>query len=103
MYAVGRFLGLELLRHGGKVFAPATIDKVHGWFARYGVGVVLANRFLSGARSVISICAGIARLNTWLVAGCCLFMPCLELAAHLGGQQGRGELGHQNYRDAEKI
>ncbi len=76
MYAVGRFLGLELLRHGGKVFAPATIDKVHGWFARYGVGVVLANRFLSGARSVISICAGIARLNTWLVAGCCL-VSCL--------------------------
>ena len=76
MYAVGRFLGHELLRHGGKVFAPATIDKVHGWFARYGVGVVLANRFLSGARSVISICAGIARLSPWLVAGCCL-VSCL--------------------------
>ncbi len=76
MYAVGRFLGHELLRHGGKVFAPATIEKVHGWFERYGVGVVLANRFLSGARSVISICAGIARLNPWLVAGCCL-VSCL--------------------------
>jgi membrane protein DedA with SNARE-associated domain len=76
MYAVGRFLGHELLKHGGRVFAPATIDKVHGWFERYGVGVVIANRFLSGARSVISICAGIARLNPWLVAGCCL-MSCL--------------------------
>jgi len=76
MYAVGRFLGHELLRHGGKVFAPATIEKVHGWFERYGVGVVLANRFLSGARSVISMCAGIAQLNPWLVAACCL-VSCL--------------------------
>jgi membrane protein DedA with SNARE-associated domain len=76
MYAAGRFLGHELLKHGSRVFARETIDRVHGWFERYGVGVVLANRFLSGARSVISICAGIARLSPWLVAVCCL-VSCL--------------------------
>ena len=76
MYAAGRFLGHELLKHGSRVFARETIDRVHGWFERYGMGVVLANRFLSGARSVISICAGIARLSPWLVAGCCL-VSCL--------------------------
>ncbi len=76
MYGAGRFLGHELLKHGGKVFAQSTIDKVHGWFERYGIGVVIANRFLSGARSVISICAGIARLNPFTVAVCCL-ISCL--------------------------
>jgi len=76
MYGVGRFLGHELLKHGGRVFAPSTIAKVHGWFERYGIGVVIANRFLSGARSVISICAGIARLNPLVVAVCCL-VSCL--------------------------
>lgn len=76
MYAAGRFLGHELLRHGEKVFAPAAIKKVHGWFERYGIGVVIANRFLSGARSVISVCAGIARLNPAVVAVCCL-ISCL--------------------------
>ena len=76
MYAAGRFLGHELLRHGSRIFARETIDRVHRWFERYGVGVVLANRFLSGARSVISICAGIARLSPWLVGALCL-VSCL--------------------------
>lgn len=76
MYGAGRFLGHELLKRGGRVFAPATIEKVHGWFERYGIGVVLANRFLSGARSVISLCAGIARLHPLTVAVCCL-ISCL--------------------------
>ena len=76
MYAAGRFLGHELLKHGSRVFSPEAMDKVHGWFERYGMGVVLANRFLSGARSVISLCAGIARLNWLTVAVCCL-VSCL--------------------------
>ena len=76
MYVAGRFLGHELLKHGGRIFTPAAIGKVHSWFERYGIGVVIANRFLSGARSVISICAGIARLNTFIVAFCCL-ISCL--------------------------
>ncbi len=39
------------------------LDRVENWFKRYGYWVVLANRFLSGARSVISIIAGLSRLN----------------------------------------
>lgn len=76
MYGAGRFLGHELLKHGGRIFSPAAMARVHGWFERYGIGVVLANRFLSGARSVISLCAGIARLNALVVAACCL-LSCL--------------------------
>lgn len=76
MYGAGRFLGRELLKYGGRIFSAAAMARVHGWFERYGIGVVLANRFLSGARSVISLCAGIARLNPLVVAACCL-LSCL--------------------------
>ncbi|MEX2477752.1 MAG: DedA family protein [Gracilimonas sp.] len=33
------------------------------WMSRWGQGVVIANRFLAGTRSVISLTAGISRLN----------------------------------------
>jgi membrane protein DedA with SNARE-associated domain len=34
------------------------------WLRRWGYGLILANRFLSGTRSVISIVAGMAHMNT---------------------------------------
>ena len=34
------------------------------WLQRWGFGLILANRFLSGTRSVISIVAGMAHMNT---------------------------------------
>ncbi len=37
------------------------IEKVQGWMHRWGQGVIVANRFLSGARSVISLTAGISQ------------------------------------------
>ncbi len=40
-----------------------SIKKVESWFEKYGYGVILFNRFLSGARSVISIFAGISKLK----------------------------------------
>jgi len=36
------------------------MDKVRRWMRRWGQGVVLANRFLAGTRSVISLTAGIS-------------------------------------------
>ncbi len=43
------------------------IEKVESWFQKYGYGIILANRFLSGVRSVISISAGLSKLNIGLV------------------------------------
>lgn len=37
------------------------INKVQSWMHRWGMGVVLANRFLAGTRSVISLTAGLSR------------------------------------------
>lgn len=42
------------------------IEKVRGWMHRWGQGVIVANRFLSGARSVISLTAGISRTRIYL-------------------------------------
>ena len=36
------------------------ITKVQSWMQRWGMGVVLANRFLAGTRSVISLTAGLS-------------------------------------------
>ena len=36
------------------------INKVRAWMRRWGMGVVLANRFLAGPRSVISLTAGLS-------------------------------------------
>ncbi|WP_445666548.1 DedA family protein [Fodinibius sp. AD559] len=36
------------------------LNKVRSWMRRWGMGVVLANRFLAGTRSVISLTAGVS-------------------------------------------
>ncbi|MCK5254828.1 MAG: DedA family protein, partial [Deltaproteobacteria bacterium] len=35
------------------------------WFQRYGVGLITANRFLSGARSAVSLFAGMSNTNVY--------------------------------------
>lgn len=39
------------------------IDQVENWFRKYGYGVILLNRFLSGVRSVISLVAGLSKMK----------------------------------------
>ncbi len=41
--------------------------KARVWIHRWGYGAVLANRFLTGARSVISLAVGIAKMRPWRV------------------------------------
>ena len=46
------------------------IAKVRSWMQRWGMGVVLANRFLAGTRSVISLTAGLShtKISTTIVS-----------------------------------
>lgn len=61
---VGRFLGREFFIGKDYRHLPARrIAQAEAWFGRYGYLVVLANRFLPGIRSVISLSAGIVRLS----------------------------------------
>jgi len=46
-----------------KIFSAGSIASAEKWFEKYGYLVVLANRFIPGIRSVVSITAGITFLR----------------------------------------
>ncbi|MEP0549058.1 MAG: DedA family protein [Rhodothermales bacterium] len=69
MYAVGRTVGEAVLDPDRMRWIPKQAAwKVRAWLQKYGYGVVAANRFLSGARAVISLMVGVARMPAGPVA-----------------------------------
>ncbi len=70
MYLIGSKLGKEFISNEkrAKIFGFERIEKIEVWFAKYGYWVIVANRFLSGTRSVISLFAGIFKLSwVWVL------------------------------------
>lgn len=67
---------------GGKLFSPDHLCQVDAWFARWGYGLIAVNRFLSGFRAVVSLAAGMARMNRQRVFGLAL-LSCLVWNAAL--------------------
>lgn len=69
MYLFGLRFGKTFLKSKMKqrLFKDEQIKKVEAWFSKYGYGIIAANRFLSGTRSVISLFAGLFHLNWWRV------------------------------------
>ena len=64
MYALGRRLGDAVFEADRLRWLPKEqIRKAQAWLARWGYGVVAANRFLSGARSVIALSVGMAHMR----------------------------------------
>ncbi len=64
MFKVGKWFGRKIIERGKLKFIPVEqVHKVEGWFRRYGYLVVVANRFLSGTRAVISFFAGLSELS----------------------------------------
>lgn len=73
LFLVGRFLGYEFFEKKRlSFFSKKSILSALSWFGKYGCFVVIANRFLPGIRSVISIAAGMLRLNPLYVAAAAL-------------------------------
>lgn len=69
MYAVGYRIGDAVFDpHRLRWLPKRRIGQARDWIKRYGYGVVAANRFLSGARSVISLTVGMAHMNGWRTA-----------------------------------
>lgn len=65
MYWLGSHWGSQIEEHQERFwlmrFIPLKyMEKVSSWMGRWGQGVILANRFLAGTRSVISLTAGIS-------------------------------------------
>ncbi len=70
LFYVGRHFGSRLIQKS-RFFSAERIEKVDEWFGRYGYGVIAINRFLSGFRGVVSMAAGLARMDpkrTFLLA-----------------------------------
>lgn len=66
MFLLGYRLGEVVLNPNRLRWLPREgFEKARRWIHRYGYGVIAANRFLSGARSVISLTAGVARMEPW--------------------------------------
>ncbi len=64
MYLVGHWFGDHILEKGKISFIPAAaVRKVEEWFTRYGYRIIVANRFLSGTRAVVSFVAGMSELD----------------------------------------
>jgi membrane protein DedA with SNARE-associated domain len=98
LYYAGRKLGEERLkkladRHGRWVTVSRDeIEKAKGWFDRHGGAAVLLCRLVPGVRSLISIPAGIARMNlaaflAYTTAGSAVWTALLAyLGYFLGGR-----------------
>lgn len=62
-YGLGRLLGRSRVHDlMGRWITPQALHRGEAWVLRYGMWMVLANRLLAGARSVISLSAGFAGL-----------------------------------------
>jgi membrane protein DedA with SNARE-associated domain len=67
-YSVARALGYDrfkalVTRYGWLTTVSAhEVDRVQGWFARYGVWVIFVGRFLPGIRLLVSIPAGLTAM-----------------------------------------
>ncbi len=57
----------RILEYIPQKVSPKKIQKAEKWIHNYGYWVILLNRFLSGARSVISVIAGLSKMKPFIV------------------------------------
>jgi membrane protein DedA with SNARE-associated domain len=73
MFAIGRWFGNSILEKKKIPFiSREMIHRIEAWFTRYGYWLIVANRFLTGTRAVISFVAGMSNLafgRTTLLSG----------------------------------
>ncbi|MBN2030505.1 DedA family protein [bacterium] len=77
LYLVGRKLGKRFLEgRAWRFFSQEHFNRVLRWFDRYGNTVIALNRFFSGFRGVVSLGAGIVRMDMKIVLSLG-FLSCL--------------------------
>mgnify|MGYP001172159677 FL=1 len=87
MFFMGLRYGRSLFSgRGGRIFTSEGLQRAEAWLARYGLWLVLANRFLTGVRSVVAISAGIGTMPTVrvLLAGALSMMIWNGLLLYVG-------------------
>ena len=64
MYWIGAWFDRSVVEQRRPKFLPeAAVKKVEEWFRKYGLWIIVVNRFLAGTRAVVSFCAGMAKMN----------------------------------------
>lgn len=65
LYGIGYFAGRPFFEKYGKYIKikPKHLDKADQWFKQYGAGIVFTARFVPVMRQVISVPAGITKMN----------------------------------------
>jgi len=100
MFHLGRSRGRSFLRgRRGVLFRAESLDRVEDWLRRYGIWLILVNRFLSGVRSVIALGAGIGGLR-WPQVG---IAALLSMAVWNAGLLGAGSLVGRNWSRAVEL
>lgn len=92
MYAVGYQLGRAILNPDRLRWLPRQgFNRAQRWIHQYGYGVIAANRFLSGARSVISLTVGMFRMDAlrtawWCTVSALLWTGLISYAGYAVGE-----------------
>lgn len=97
-YAIGRWIGYKRLkpfidRHGRWLTLDwHEVERLHAFFLKYGPGIVFVARFLPIARTMVSLPAGMVRMNQakfliWTAAGSTIWIAALAGAGNWFGQQ----------------
>lgn len=69
VFALGYGGGYRYLaKKNFKFLSLHDMDKMNGWFSRYGAGLFLISRFLVAARVPLALAAGIGRYSPWRMA-----------------------------------
>ena len=64
MFFMGMRYGRSLFEgRGGRIFTSRGLQRAERWLARYGFWLILANRFMTGVRSVMAISAGLGKMS----------------------------------------
>ena len=69
MFVLGARHGARILQSRLRIGSAQSLERAARWLERYGVWLVLANRFLSGIRSVIALSAGMGGMGWKPVVG----------------------------------
>jgi len=100
MYAIGHRVGERLLEPGRARWIPrAKVQKARQTIRRWGYGVVVANRFLSGLRSVISLTVGMAHMKPGRTAiyatlSAAVWTALIAYMGHLAGENWEAVKGY---------
>lgn len=78
MFYIGKYFGDRILEEKKIRFLPLDlIHKAEHWFQRYGYGIIVVNRFLSGTRAIISFFAGMSHLPIMKTTVLCAVSACI--------------------------